>query len=918
MSTNSTKRKGSSGDTRLNTSSPSTSPNQQKKRSTKQTESRGSKRTIDSKIKHDDDPIQTLFNGSQPTPEEITREIQKLEEVVKRSEERLHQLDNEPNSIGDCDVEMTDSVHFTPKTKIQELYYCNMISGMNAEAKLDFLLHKDDDKFEKKPRNPTDYDCYEVNERVYTELIPELTAIIQERLHNIERKAREEGAKFKRLRYEWWKKNKITIDDVRNENIRFQDQLAKIPPMLNEEERRNAFVSRNGYMTSEQVLREYQEKRALEETWTEEEKKIFAEKFTKHPKEMRTIAGFLPSRTTGDVVTFYYNYKLTEDFKKMKHDLKLTNKYRKRFVDEGKRKDTKDREPASPMTPSEPTFVPETPVIEPKSTSSSRSKKKDEEESPNEWSQVEINKLKNLITKFGSNFEKIAQKLKTKDEEQCRQFFEENKTKYKFVLPPPKEKKKKTASTTSTPTASPTVRKSTKEPVVSEKRESTPLLPPSPAAITKPNKTKKILKVVSIWTVSERDAFLEYFREYGRDWKKLAELIPTKTETQIRSLFLNYKIKLGLTLPTKRRKKKRRPIPYVETNPEVATPDLFTLSVLACDVQEKGSPFDDMEQSPLTSTKPPRSHSSSLQISNNSQLRRTSKKSQKNSVSTPSPTTTSGGGFMDVLATVSCQQQHDNNATGHYIPSLQDLLQSHQSSSQVSTPSSIQQGAHPNNAPSPPYMPYSNQQEEHSQFARSHAFAHSFDHTQASTATSNIPAYMKTSTTPSNNFQPVQSSEGDNTGMIMRTLSNQAGFSTNAHHHVVNDINLTSNEVLTPFQAFPTRLHGPPLDNSNNADVTRYSFSQPEPKKGNTSEIVLEEGGFGFGDFTNAGYEGGHASPHHGLHPQNSPSNFVAMSQQHNRTILNNTSHPPPSEIHHLPHHHFMMHNNNPSSHHQQ
>ncbi|KAG2387292.1 hypothetical protein C9374_001624 [Naegleria lovaniensis] len=908
MSTNSTKRKGSSGDARQNTSSSSTSPNQQKKRSTKQTESRGSKRTADSKIKQDDDPIQTLFNGSQPTPEEITREIEKLEELVKRSEERLHQLDNEPSPIADGDVEMTDCVHFAPKTKVQELYYCNMISGMNAETKLDFLLYKDDDKLEKKPRNPTDYECYEVNERAYTELIPELTTIIQERLHNIERKAREEGAKYKRLRYEWWKKNKITLDDVRNENIRFQDQLAKIPPMLNEEERRNAFVSRNGFMTSEQVLREYQEKRALEVTWTEEEKKIFAEKFTKHPKEMRTIAGLLPNRTTGDVVTFYYNYKLTEDFKKMKHELKLNNKYRKRFVDEGKRKDTKDREPVSPMTPSEPIFVTETQVVETKSTTSSRSKKKEEEESANEWSQVEINKFKNLITKVGSNFEKIAQKLKTKDEEQCRQFFEENKAKYKFVLPAPKEKKKKVASTTSTPTASPTVRKPTKESMVAEKRDTTPLLPPSPAAITKPNKTKKILKVVSIWTVSERDAFLEYFREYGRDWKKLAELIPTKTETQIRSLFLNYKIKLGLTLPTKRRKKKRRPIPYVETNPEVATPDLFTLSVLACDVQEKGSPFDDIEQSPLTSTKPPRSLSSSLQVSNNSQLRRTSKKSQKNSVSTPSPTTSSSGGYMDVLATISCQQQqqHDSNATGQYIPSLQDLLQSHQSSSssQGSTPSSIHHGVHPNNAPSPPYMPY--QQEEHSQFPRSHPLGHSLDHTQAT-----IPSYMKATPTPSNSFQPASSSDGDHhSGMIMRTLSNQAGFSTNAHHHVVNDINLTSNEVLTPFQV--RTHHGPPpLDNSN-SDMSRYPYSQSEPKKANTSEIVLEEGGFG--DFPNTG--GSYESGHHGLHPPNLTPNFAAMSQ-HNRTILNNTS-LPSSDIHHLsqPHHHFMMHN--PASHHQQ
>eukprot|EP00210_Caulerpa_lentillifera_P004129 g3937.t1 len=48
--------------------------------------------------------------------------------------------------------------------------------------------------------------------------------------------------------------------------------------------------------------------------WSEEEKKIFMEKFIEHPKDFYKIAQFLPYRTTGDCVEFFYSNKKLDEF----------------------------------------------------------------------------------------------------------------------------------------------------------------------------------------------------------------------------------------------------------------------------------------------------------------------------------------------------------------------------------------------------------------------------------------------------------------------------------------------------------------------------------------------------------------------------------------------------------------------------
>lgn len=54
---------------------------------------------------------------------------------------------------------------------------------------------------------------------------------------------------------------------------------------------------------------------------------------------------------------------------------------------------------------------------------------------------------------------------------------------------------------------------------------------------------------VAKWSHSEKEAFLKLFKVHGRDWKAIADLIPTKTCAQVKNYFQNNKRQLNLVDP---------------------------------------------------------------------------------------------------------------------------------------------------------------------------------------------------------------------------------------------------------------------------------------------------------------------------------------------------------------------------------
>lgn len=63
----------------------------------------------------------------------------------------------------------------------------------------------------------------------------------------------------------------------------------------------------------------------------------------------------------------------------------------------------------------------------------------------------------------------------------------------------------------------------------------------------------------SHWTDDEKSKFKQYLSTYGKDWNKIAEFITTKSTSQIKNYFQNYRVKLKLDelLPEGERSKRR-------------------------------------------------------------------------------------------------------------------------------------------------------------------------------------------------------------------------------------------------------------------------------------------------------------------------------------------------------------------------
>uniref|UniRef100_A0A8D3CQY0 Nuclear receptor corepressor 2 n=1 Tax=Scophthalmus maximus TaxID=52904 RepID=A0A8D3CQY0_SCOMX len=90
-------------------------------------------------------------------------------------------------------------------------------------------------------------------------------------------------------------------------------QLAVIPPMLfDAEQQRIKFINMNGLM--DDPMKVYKDRQVMN-MWSEQEKDTFREKFIQHPKNFGLIASFLERKTVAECVLFYYLTKKNENYK---------------------------------------------------------------------------------------------------------------------------------------------------------------------------------------------------------------------------------------------------------------------------------------------------------------------------------------------------------------------------------------------------------------------------------------------------------------------------------------------------------------------------------------------------------------------------------------------------------------------------
>ena len=75
----------------------------------------------------------------------------------------------------------------------------------------------------------------------------------------------------------------------------------------------------------EDAMAQERERKAMH-VWSEEEKKIFVEKYLMFPKNFRKIASFMPGKTTADCVSYYYTHKYTLNLKKRLREHQMKRK----------------------------------------------------------------------------------------------------------------------------------------------------------------------------------------------------------------------------------------------------------------------------------------------------------------------------------------------------------------------------------------------------------------------------------------------------------------------------------------------------------------------------------------------------------------------------------------------------------------
>uniref|UniRef100_A0A8C3XUZ9 Nuclear receptor corepressor 2 n=1 Tax=Chelydra serpentina TaxID=8475 RepID=A0A8C3XUZ9_CHESE len=92
-------------------------------------------------------------------------------------------------------------------------------------------------------------------------------------------------------------------------------QLAVIPPMLYDaDQQRIKFINMNGLM--DDPMKVYKDRQVMN-MWSEQEKETFREKFMQHPKNFGVIASFLDRKTVADCVLYYYLTKKNENYKNL-------------------------------------------------------------------------------------------------------------------------------------------------------------------------------------------------------------------------------------------------------------------------------------------------------------------------------------------------------------------------------------------------------------------------------------------------------------------------------------------------------------------------------------------------------------------------------------------------------------------------
>nr|XP_013010037.1 nuclear receptor corepressor 2 isoform X2 [Cavia porcellus] len=260
-------------------------------------------------------------------------------------------------------------------------------------------------------------------------------------------------------------------------------QLAVIPPMLYDaDQQRIKFINMNGLM--DDPMKVYKDRQVMN-MWSEQEKETFREKFMQHPKNFGLIASFLERKTVAECVLYYYLTKKNENYKSL-----VRRSYRRRG------KSQQQQQPPPP----------------PRSSQEEKEEKEKEAEKEEEKPDVENGK-EELI------------KEKTDDTSG-----EDNDEREAVA-----SKGRKTANSQGRRKGRIT------RSMASEANSDEAVTPQQSAELASLEMNES-----SRWTEEEMETAKKGLLEHGRNWSAIARMVGSKTVSQCKNFYFNYKKRQNL------------------------------------------------------------------------------------------------------------------------------------------------------------------------------------------------------------------------------------------------------------------------------------------------------------------------------------------------------------------------------------
>ncbi|XP_032099722.1 nuclear receptor corepressor 2 isoform X8 [Sapajus apella] len=268
-------------------------------------------------------------------------------------------------------------------------------------------------------------------------------------------------------------------------------QLAVIPPMLYDaDQQRIKFINMNGLMAD--PMKVYKDRQVMN-MWSEQEKETFREKFMQHPKNFGLIASFLERKTVAECVLYYYLTKKNENYKSL-----VRRSYRRRGKSQQQQQQQQQQQPQPPM---------------PRSSQEEKDEKEKEKEVEKEEEKPEV--------------ENDKEDLKEKTDDTSG---EDNDEKEAVA-----SKGRKTANSQGR-------RKGRITRSMANEANSEEAVTPQQSA----ELASMELNESSRWTEEEMETAKKGLLEHGRNWSAIARMVGSKTVSQCKNFYFNYKKRQNL------------------------------------------------------------------------------------------------------------------------------------------------------------------------------------------------------------------------------------------------------------------------------------------------------------------------------------------------------------------------------------